>query len=281
MKNAPLAPRTRRALPGAVAAGLGVLFGASAVLASGLPPGLVSASLLPGAVQPDGTVLTALSLTLEPGWKTYWRSPGEAGIAPAFDWSGMTNVASAAALWPRPEVIDSQGTPTLGFHGGLVLPLRLTRTDPDKPVAGTLTVDLGLCLNICVPAHLTLAAPDADAAAPDPRIADALARAPSRGDGPAVCTTAPIRDGLRVAVSVPAPQAPAPGTAAEPTAAIEVDAPGMWVSGAELSQAEGTLTAAADVVGPTGQPFALDPALVRLTLVGADGAVDYQGCSPR
>lgn len=267
---------TRRTLARALCAlAFCALFPAPPVRAADLPPGLVSASLLPGSAQPDGSILTALALELEPGWKTYWRSPGEAGIAPVFDWSGAANVASATPLWPRPEVIDTEGTPTLGFHGGLVLPIRLTRSDPTKPVGGAVTVDLGLCLNICVPAHLRLAAPAEQAASPDPRIAQALARAPRKGDGPARCSTTPIADGLRVAVSVPAPQAPAPTAAA----AIEVDAAGMWVSGPDLTRTGDTVTAAADVVGPTGKPFALDPALVRLTLIGDDGAVEYQGCT--
>ena len=51
-----------------------------------MPPGLVSARLMPGWVTPDGARMTALQVELEPGWKTYWRSPGDAGIPPHFDW---------------------------------------------------------------------------------------------------------------------------------------------------------------------------------------------------
>ena len=77
---------------------------------------------------------------------------------------------------------------------------------------------------------------------------------------------------MRVSVSVPAAGARA--------AAVEVEGPGMWVSEPDLTTAEGMVTAAADVVGPTGKPFALDAAQVRLTLIGDAGAVEYQGCAP-
>ena len=241
-------------------------------LGSGLPPGLVSASLLPAAAQPDGTVMTALALELAPGWKTYWRSPGETGIAPVFDWSGAPNVAAATALWPNPQIIESEGAQTLGFRDRLVLPLRLMPADPARPIEGVLAVDLGLCLNICVPAHLRLAAPGERAAALDPRIAAALDSAPRKGEGTAHCSLAPIGDGMRVSVSGPAAGARA--------AAVEVECPGMWVSEPDLTTAEGMVTAAADVVGPTGKPFALDAAQVRLTLIGDAGAVEYQGCAP-
>lgn len=240
--------------------------------AADLPPGLVSAELLPATVQPDGTLLTALHLELAPGWKTYWRSPGETGVPPVMDWSGVPNVASAAAEWPRPEVIQSDGTTTLGYHDRLVLPIRLTLADPARPAEGRMAMDFGLCQNICVPAHVELSAPQAGGTTPDPRITAALADRPQPGAGPADCTVTEIEDGLRIAASVPA------GTAR--AAAIEVDAPGMWVSEPALTTADGTVTATADVVGPTGKPFPLDRGTVRLTLIADGGAVEYQGCAP-
>lgn len=36
------------------------------------------------------------------GWHGYWRTPGDAGIAPIFDWSRSGNVASASVSWPAP-----------------------------------------------------------------------------------------------------------------------------------------------------------------------------------
>lgn len=240
--------------------------------ASGLPPGLVSAELLPATAQPDGTVITALRLELEPGWKTYWRSPGETGVPPVLDWSRVPGVASAVAHWPEPEVIESDGTRTLGYHDELVLPIRLTLTGDGGAAVGTVAVDFGLCQNICVPAHVELSAPAERSGALDPRISEALDRAPRKGTDPVTCTVTRIEDGLRVAASVPVPQASA--------AAIEVQSDGIWVSEPDLATDNGQVTATADVVGPTGKPFDLDPASVRLTLIGDGGAVEYQGCTP-
>ncbi|MFX4601211.1 protein-disulfide reductase DsbD domain-containing protein, partial [Acinetobacter baumannii] len=44
-----------------------------------------------------------LELRLEPGWKTYWRSPGDAGFAPRLDWSGSGNLAGATLSYPAPH----------------------------------------------------------------------------------------------------------------------------------------------------------------------------------
>ena len=55
---------------------------------------VLAGTLLPGWQIEGGGQMAALQLTLAPGWKTYWRSPGDAGIPPSFDWSGSQNVKS-------------------------------------------------------------------------------------------------------------------------------------------------------------------------------------------
>lgn len=240
--------------------------------ADALPPGLERAEILSGPPQPDGSRLVALHLDLTPGWKTYWRSPGETGVAPVFDWTAAQNLGGAEPLWPRPEIIESDGTTALGFHDALVLPIRLTPAADGAPVAGQVAVDLGLCLNICVPAHVRLALPPVDAPA-DPRVQAALALAPDQGAEPVTCTVTEIADGMRVTAALTAPEA------TRDAAAMELVPGEAWVSQPEIAEANGKLTATADFVGPTGKPFALDPGAVRLTLVGAGGAVEYQGCA--
>ncbi len=240
-------------------------------LADGTTPGLVSAELLPVQTAPDGSRLTAVHLILEPGWKTYWRSPGDTGVPPRFDWTGSANMADARPVWPRPEVIVSGGERTLGYHDELVLPVRITPAQADAPVDLKLALDFGLCRDICVPAHVTLTASSEDAA-PDPRIAAALARVPVPARG-LVCDVSDIADGVQVTARVAAP------VRAGETAALELAQDGVWVSQPEMSRDGDLLTAAADFVAPSGKPFALDPGKLRLTLIHDGGAVEYQGCA--
>ena len=110
----------------------------------------VNARFLPGVPQEDGSRLAGLRLTLKEGWKTYWRSPGEAGIPPRFDWTGSTNLQSAEIMWPRPEVFNSFGMTTIGYGGQVVLPIRIVSEDPTLPIEVLATVDLGVCQEICV-----------------------------------------------------------------------------------------------------------------------------------
>lgn len=242
-------------------------------LAGDLPPGLSGAELLPPYATASGSMMTALRLDLAPGWKTYWRSPGDSGVPPRFDWTAATNLDRATPHWPRPEVIDSAGERTLGYHDALVLPIELAPAAPDRPVQGDLAVELGLCLNVCVAAHLTLTLPP-PADAPDPRTLAALDQVPETGDAALRCQLTDIADGVQVAASV---EGPVDGDTA---AALELAASDVWVSAPELTVADGRLTAVADFVPPRAQPFPLDPGAVRLTLIGPEGAVEYQGCDP-
>ena len=40
----------------------------------------------------NGELLAGVQIRLEPGWKTYWRTPGDSGVPPSFDWSGSKNL---------------------------------------------------------------------------------------------------------------------------------------------------------------------------------------------
>src|SRR5262252_9680616 len=55
-----------------------------------------------------------LQFELRPGWKTYWRNPGDAGFPPHGDWSHSTNVADVTIAWPAPERFEVLGFETFG-----------------------------------------------------------------------------------------------------------------------------------------------------------------------
>lgn len=85
-----------------------------------------------------------LSVELEKGWKTYWRSPGEGGVAPTIAWQG--NPPPATWFWPTPQRFDVSGMSTQGYHDRVTVPLVLQ--GPVRQLAGTLT--LSTCSNVCV-----------------------------------------------------------------------------------------------------------------------------------
>ncbi|AVF37704.1 protein-disulfide reductase DsbD family protein [Rahnella sikkimica] len=88
-----------------------------------------------------------LSVSLEKGWKTYWRSPGEGGISPSVDWQKPVTVQQAKWDWPTPARFDVAGITTQGYHDEVTLPVTLSGEVPGT-IAGTLT--LPVCSNVCI-----------------------------------------------------------------------------------------------------------------------------------
>lgn len=88
-----------------------------------------------------------LSVSLEKGWKTYWRSPGEGGIAPSVSWQDPAINGAVRWFWPTPSRFDVAGITTQGYHDDVSLPLIITGKTPEK-ISGTLT--LPVCSNVCI-----------------------------------------------------------------------------------------------------------------------------------
>jgi DsbC/DsbD-like thiol-disulfide interchange protein len=93
-----------------------------------------------------------IEIALEPGFRTYWRMPGSAGVPPVFDWSAAQNLAAVAPDWPAPRRLEEEGVSVIGYTGdNLVLPLRITAVDSKKPVELVLSLNYAACKTICVP----------------------------------------------------------------------------------------------------------------------------------
>jgi DsbC/DsbD-like thiol-disulfide interchange protein len=107
------------------------------------------------------TYLAGMELALDAGWKTYWRTPGDAGVPPHFDWTGSRNAAQIRVLYPAPERMVEPAAQTIGYKQSLIFPVEVLAQDPHAPVELNLSVELGLCRDICIPAEgklsLTLA----------------------------------------------------------------------------------------------------------------------------
>lgn len=241
---------------------------------------VLQARILPGWAEGGGSHMAALQLDLAPGWKTYWRSPGDAGIPPQFDWSGSTNLKSVNLLWPAPAVFHTNGMQTIGYHDQLILPVEVEALDPSRPVVLNATVDLGVCRDICLPASVELRAEIAAPGTGDPLIAAALKAQPVSGKAAGLtsiaCTVEPIKDGLRLTATMALPK-----RGSVETVAFETTDPAIWVAEAMTSRKGGTLTSVTELVPPSGKPFALDRSGVTLTVISDRGAVEIMGCPAR
>ncbi|MEE8535828.1 MAG: protein-disulfide reductase DsbD domain-containing protein, partial [Kiloniellales bacterium] len=172
---------------------------AAVMLAAGAGPAAAAATawldheqvqlrlLSAGGPAEDGLRL-GLQFRLQPGWKIYWRTPGEAGFPPTVDWSGSENLAEAEILWPVAHRFTLFGLDTFGYSDEVVLPVRARAMEPGAPVALRAMVSYLTCSNICVPHDGVLDLVVPGGSTPGSAEAGLIARAESLvpGDGSAV-----------------------------------------------------------------------------------------------
>ena len=157
-----------------------------------------------------------IEIRLKPGWHTYWRYPGDAGVPPRFDFAGSQNVKAVEVLWPAPQRIPEESLVAIGYTGDVTLPLAIVPQNAAKPVVLRLKLDYAVCEKLCVPAEgkgeLVLAG---GPSSQDAALAAAAARVPQKvalGQGSTLAIKSVRReDGAgrpRIVVDVAAP----PGT---------------------------------------------------------------------
>lgn len=263
-----------------------LLLGMAAALMSDQRPALAMASgwamndqgrlRIVSAVDAVGTrsrLPLGLEFRIKPGWKIYWRSPGDAGYPPRVDWTGSANLAAAQLNWPTPKRFSVLGLESLGYTDEVVLPLDVRVREPGKPLFLSAVVSYLTCAEICVPqeAKMALRLPAGPAKASDQ--ASLLARYEARvpGDG--------ARHGLAIESAALAPaSADAVRLTLRARASQAFVAPDVFVEGPEGSFFSRPRVALADkgrqaTISLTGEgvtPENFDGAEFRITLV--DGA---------
>ncbi|WP_315743209.1 MULTISPECIES: protein-disulfide reductase DsbD family protein [unclassified Bradyrhizobium] len=150
-------------LTGLAALLLGALQSSPEVAVAGRLPqqAEVDARLLIGDATAEGSTAAAwagLDVRLAPGWHTYWRSAGDAGAPPEFDWSGSRNVADVSVEWPAPRRFSEQDIDTFGYVDHVLFPLRVRLQDGSAPAHLALKAVLYVCSEICTQQEANLQA---------------------------------------------------------------------------------------------------------------------------
>lgn len=109
---------------------------------------------LGAGVDADGRLAAGIEIVLKPGWKTYWRSPGDAGIPPRADFSASTNVDGPIEIeFPVPHRSDDGFSITNVYENRVVFLVNGSATDTASPTTLAVALDIGVCADICIPEH--------------------------------------------------------------------------------------------------------------------------------
>ena len=99
----------------------------------------------------EGHTTGGIEILLEPGWYTYWRNPGEAGVPPVFDFSGSDNVAKVEVRYPAPLRHDDGTSVSLIYENEVVFPLSVTPAVEGADITLRMKAQFGVCSEVCIP----------------------------------------------------------------------------------------------------------------------------------
>src|SRR3982074_889505 len=221
-------------------------------------------------------LLGASAFQLQPGGKPYWRTPGDSGVPPRFDFSKSENIEAVTVLWPAPvQFDDGAGGHSLGYHDQIILPLRIVAKNADKPVTLRAAINYAVCEKLCIPVEANAELPITSVASTEDSALfaalDSVPKPANVGDPHPLTIRDVKRDGkASVLVDVVSPggqqvtlfvEGPTPDWALPVPKLRENSPPGVKRFGFELE----------------GVPPGVSPegAALKLTLVGGDRAYEF------
>jgi len=221
-------------------------------------------------------LLGGVAIQLDAGWKTYWRTSGDSGVPPRFDFSKSDNVEAVTVLWPAPTKFDDgAGGFSLGYRNQVVLPLRIVPKSTDKPVTLRADISYAVCEKLCIPVEASTELAFTSVASTEDNVLstalDTVPKPANVGDPNPLTIRDVKREGKStVLVDVLSPDAqtvglfvegPTPDWALQVPKLLEQSPPGVKRFAFEL-----------DGVPPGTNP---EGAALKLTLVGGDRSYEF------
>ncbi|OYT90942.1 MAG: protein-disulfide reductase [Burkholderiales bacterium PBB3] len=110
----------------------------------------------PQGVAPGQPLWVGLKITHQPQWHTYWKNPGDSGLATTVQWTLPTGVTAGDVAWPAPHSIPIGTMTNYGYEGTVLLPVPLTISPAFVAgITGDLEIKLNaswlVCRQECIP----------------------------------------------------------------------------------------------------------------------------------
>ena len=103
-------------------------------------------------IKHDKDYFFGIKITLEDGWKTYWKNPGDAGAALYLDWNDLKyeNIDSKI-FYPVPRKYVDMGIETIGYEKEVIFPIKITFDNLEEGFIRELNINYLVCKDICIP----------------------------------------------------------------------------------------------------------------------------------
>jgi thiol:disulfide interchange protein DsbD len=104
-------------------------------------------------VAPGTSFLAGLDLELKHGWHTYWRTPGDSGLAADIQWALPPGFTAGSIQWPPPTRVPTGDLMNFGYEGRVILPISIAADS--TAVSGAVELKAHAtwlaCAEVCIP----------------------------------------------------------------------------------------------------------------------------------
>jgi len=107
----------------------------------------------PQGVAAGKAVWLGLRIEHQPHWHTYWKNPGDSGLATSLSWTLPAGFAAGEIVWPTPKQLPVGPLMNFGYEGTLLLPVPVTVPADFKGASLPVRLEAQwlVCKDVCIP----------------------------------------------------------------------------------------------------------------------------------
>ena len=100
---------------------------------------------------PGTSINIGLKVSMDKGWHTYWRNPGDSGGPIEIDWNLPKGFSVSDIKWPLPEKIEYPPLMTYGYEDFVIYPMVLSIPADYSDDYFEMNADILICADVCIP----------------------------------------------------------------------------------------------------------------------------------
>ena len=100
---------------------------------------------------PGTSINIGLKVSMDKGWHTYWRNPGDSGGPIEIDWNLPKGFSISDIKWPLPEKIEYPPLMTYGYEDFVIYPMVLSIPADYSDDYFEMVADILICADVCIP----------------------------------------------------------------------------------------------------------------------------------
>ena len=100
---------------------------------------------------PGTSINIGLKDSMDKGWHTYWRNPGDSGGPIEIDWNLPKGFSVSDIKWPLPEKIEYPPLMTYGYEDFVIYPMVLSIPADYSDDYFEMNADILICADVCIP----------------------------------------------------------------------------------------------------------------------------------